>query len=163
VREEKDSEGRARAIVTDWRAAPYVSSGSCAVILRDPSDRDAYRKALAAFNDFANGEGRGSLRVLDEKEARRLGTNPNAAFILEAAEGYYFDSGYTGEAITPSRLRGQHGFLPSRYYTSFIASGAGVGRRGDLGTIRLVDEGPTIARLLGLKLRNAEGRALSLK
>jgi predicted AlkP superfamily pyrophosphatase or phosphodiesterase len=159
----KDARGIERVTVTDWRAAPYISGGSCAIILRDPRDRDARRAALAAFNEFAKGEGRGSLRVLEDGELRRLETNPDAAFILEASEGFYFTSGYTGEAITEGKLRGQHGFLPSRYYTTFIASGAGVGRRGSLGTIRLIDEGPTIARLLNLKLRDAEGRSLSLK
>ncbi|MDT4897643.1 MAG: hypothetical protein QOH25_2720 [Acidobacteriota bacterium] len=163
VREEKNAQGRSRTIVTDWRAAPYISGGSCAIILRDPKDLDAYNKALAAFKDFTNGEGRGTLRIIERGEARQLKTNPNAALILEASDGYYFNASFVGDAITPARLRGQHGFLPSRYYTSFIASGAGIGKRGDLGTIRLIDEGPTIARLLGLKLRQAEGRALSLK
>lgn len=162
-RMEKDSQGRERAVVTDWRAAPYINAGSCAIILRDRSDREAYKRALAAFKDFASGEGLGTLRIIEEGEARQLGTNPNAALILEASEGYYFSAGSSGDAITPGKLKGQHGFLPSRYYTSFIASGAGVGRRGQLGTIRLIDEGPTIARLLNLKLRDAEGRALSLR
>ena len=149
--------------VTDWRAAAYINGSSCAIILRDSSDRDAYRKALAAFNEFTSGEGRGVLRVLARKELRRRKTYPNAAFALEAAEGYYFDKGYAGAAVVASKIRGQHGYLPERYYTSFIASGAGVTRRGTFGTIRLIDEGPTIARALGLKLRDAEGRALSLK
>ncbi len=149
--------------VAEWRAAPYINGGSCAIILRDPSDRDAYRKALAAFKEFASGEGRGSLRVVERSELRRLKTYPTAALVLEAAEGYYFDKGYAGQGVIPSRIRGQHGYLPERYYTSFIASGAGVTRRGSFGTIRLTDEGPTIAAALGLRLRHAEGRALSLK
>ena len=163
LREEKDSKGSKSMVVTDWQAAPQITGGSCAVILRDRKDKDAYRKALAAFKDFANGEGRGALRIIEEKEMRKLGTNQNASFILEAMDGYHFEPGYSGEVITPAKLRGQHGFLPTRYYTSFIASGAGVSRRGQLGTIRLIDEGPTIARLLGFKLRDAEGSALSLK
>lgn len=149
--------------VTEWRAAPHINGGSCAIVLRDPADRDAYRKALAAFREFANGEGRGVLRVLGRSELRRLKTYPHAALGLEAAEGYYFDKGYAGEAVVASKIRGQHGYLPARYYTSFIASGAGVTRRGSFGTIRLIDEGPTIARALGFRLPHAAGRALSLK
>jgi predicted AlkP superfamily pyrophosphatase or phosphodiesterase len=163
LREEKDERGVARAVVTNWRAAPYISGGSCAIILRDKRDRDAYDKALAAFREFAAGEGRAALRVIEEKEAGKLETNSEAALILEASDGYYFNSGYSGAAITTAGLKGQHGFLPSRSYTSFIASGAGVGKRGTLGTLRLIDEGPTMARLLGLKLKHAQGRALSLK
>ena len=163
LRQEKDAKGSGKLVVTDWRAAPQITGGSCAIILRDRKDQDAYNKALAAFRDFANGEGRGTLRVIEEKEAGQLGTNASASLILEASDGYYFSAGYSGEAITAARLRGQHGFLPARYYTSFIASGAGIGRRGLLGNIRLIDEGPTMARLLGFKLRDAEGSALSLK
>jgi predicted AlkP superfamily pyrophosphatase or phosphodiesterase len=165
VREEKDARGREQAIVTDWRAVSYGSSGSTAIILRDPTDRDAYNKALAAFKDFLNGEGRGSFRIIEREELRRLKSNPNAAFALEALDGYYFGFSdvYTGKPITTAAIRGQHGFLPTRYYTSFIASGAGISRRGDLGTIRLIDEGPTIAYTIGLKLHAAEGRALPLK
>jgi predicted AlkP superfamily pyrophosphatase or phosphodiesterase len=163
LREERGADGHTRTVVADWRAAAYINGGSCAIILRDARDRDAYRKALAAFTEFANGEGRGALRLLAQKDVRRLKTNPGVALTLEAAEGYYFDKGYTGEAIIPAKIRGQHGYLPERYYTSFIASGAGVTRRGSLGTIRLIDEGPTIASALGLKLRDAEGRALQLK
>jgi predicted AlkP superfamily pyrophosphatase or phosphodiesterase len=165
VREEKDMQGREHTVVTDWRAVSYGSSGSTAIILRDPKDRDAYNQALAAFKDFLNGEGRGSFRIIEREELSRLKSNPNAAFALEALDGYYFGFSdvYTGAPITKAAIRGQHGFLPARYYTSFIASGAGISRRGDLGTIRLIDEGPTIARLIGLKLHDAEGRALPLK
>jgi predicted AlkP superfamily pyrophosphatase or phosphodiesterase len=165
LREEKDTQGRARAIVTDWRAVSYGSSGSTAIILRNPKDRDAYNKALSAFKDFLNGEGRGSFRIIKRKELSRLKSNPNAAFALEALDGYYFGFSdvYTGKPITTAIIRGQHGFLPTRYYTSFIASGAGVSRRGNLPTIHLIDEGPTIAHTIGLKLHNAEGRALPLK
>ncbi|HYG81125.1 MAG TPA: ectonucleotide pyrophosphatase/phosphodiesterase, partial [Pyrinomonadaceae bacterium] len=145
LREERGADGRARTTVAEWRAAPYINGGSCAVILRDPADRDAYQKALAAFTEFARGEGRGSLRVLAQKDVRRLKTNPGVALTLEAAEGYYFDKGYTGQGVIPAKIRGQHGYLPERYYTSFIASGAGVTRRGSFGTVRLIDEGPTIA------------------
>ena len=163
LREEKDVRGNTSTVVTDWRAASQVLGGSCAIILRDRKDVDAYSKALAAFKDFAGGEGRGALRIIEAKEVRKLGTNPNASLILEAADGYHFDTGYAGDALRPARLRGQHGFLPTRYYTSFIASGAGIRRRGFFGTIRLIDEGPTIAHLLGFRLRDAKGRALSLR
>ncbi|MDT4966542.1 MAG: hypothetical protein QOJ64_1279 [Acidobacteriota bacterium] len=162
LRQDKDSQGRDRVTVTGWRAAPYISAGSCAIMLHNPADRVAYNKALAALKGFANDEGRGAFRILEPKEVERLGTNPNVAFILEASDNHYFSAGFVGDPITTAKLKGQHGFLPNRYYTSFIASGAGVGRRGDLGTIRLIDEGPTMARILGLKLRDAQGRSISL-
>lgn len=165
IREEKDTDRRYRMVVIDWDAVSYGTSGSTVIILRNPQDRDAYNKALAVFKDFLNGEGRGSFRIIEGKELSKLKSNPNAAFALEAADDYCFgfSNVYSGEPITAADIRGQHGYLPTRYYTSFIASGAGITRRGEMGTIRLIDEGPTIARLIGLELRDAEGRALPLK
>jgi predicted AlkP superfamily pyrophosphatase or phosphodiesterase len=162
IREEKDEQNRARAVVTDWRAYPYVTAGSCAIILRDAKDEETLKKLRSLFGPLAGREGSGILRVLEAKEVRALGADPNAALMLEAADGYSFGKETGGEAITSNPQRGQHGFLPTRadYYASFIASGAGIGRRGDLGIVRMIDLGPTIAHTLGLNLRQADGRAI---
>ena len=171
VREEKDAAGRARAAVAEWRAFASTTGGSCAVMLRDPNDKDALTRALAAFAAHA-GVGRGAggkkqvvLRVLNQREVGRAGANPKAAFMLEAAEGYSFDARLDGEPIVEGERRGQHGYLPTTpdYRASFIASGAGIDRGEDLGEIRMIDIGPTIARALGLTLRHADGRALKLR
>lgn len=155
--------------VTNWRALPSITGGSCAIILRDAEDRETFEKARAAFDDFTgNGAdapfGRSSapFRIIDGEEARSFGADPRAAFFLEAADGYAFGANYAGDAVTPSVQLGQHGYLPSRYDTSFIASGAGLNRRGDLGEVRIINIGPTIARSLGLTLGDADGQALRL-
>ena len=178
TREEKNAEGRARAVVTNWRAFASVTGGSCSVMLRDPRDKADLNRALAAFAEYASnvagatpgeksGDKRSSvLRILNQREVGRAGGNPKAAFMLEAAEGYAFSSALRGEAIIEGKLRGQHGYLPTtpNYRASLIAAGAGLKNRGgDLGEMRMIDIGPTIARALGLKLRDAEGRALKLR
>jgi hypothetical protein len=58
-----------------------------------------------------------------------------------------------------------HGYLPTRpnYYASLIASGAGVTRRGRTDEVRMTQLAPTVAILLKLKLRDAEGDALPLQ
>jgi arylsulfatase A-like enzyme len=156
-------EGRARPCVTDWRALPSVTGGSCAIILSDASDREAFEQARNAFDDLQRGGADGApLRVIDVEEVRALGADTRAAFVLEAADGYAFGQNYTGEPVTPSIQLGQHGYLPSRYFTCFIASGAGVRQRGDLGPISIIDVGPTIAATLGLTLGDADGQALQL-
>ena len=168
VREEKDAAGRARAAVAEWRAFASTTGGSCAVMLRDPNDKDALTRALAAFAEYAGvaaGKKSVVLRVLNQREVGRAGANPKAAFMLEAAEGYSFDARLDGEPIVEGERRGQHGYLPTTpdYRASFIASGAGIDKGEDLGEIRMIDIGPTIARALGLTLRHADGRALKLR
>jgi predicted AlkP superfamily pyrophosphatase or phosphodiesterase len=160
--EGKDAQGKAKILSTDWRAAAYPTSGSCSIILRDPQDKETLKKVRDIFKPLAGKKGSGIFRVIEADEIRRLGANTHAALMLDAADGYTFGSNYTGEFITAYKRRGQHGFLPSRpdYKASLIISGAGFTRRGDLGDIRMIDIGPTIARVLNLKLRDAEGQPL---
>lgn len=55
-----------------------------------------------------------------------------------------------------------HGYSPEKsdYNTLFIASGNGIRTGQALTSIRLIDEGPTLARLLGLDLGAVDGRVL---
>jgi predicted AlkP superfamily pyrophosphatase or phosphodiesterase len=169
-REEKDARGGVRRVVAaDWRAVAYTSSAYAAVILKDPNDEGALKRALVAFRDYEAGGppkgGRGVLRVVGRREMDRLGADPRAAFALDPFEGYTFEGRHAADVIADTKSRGQHGYLPAPpdYRASFIAFGAGVARRGDLGEVRMIDIGPTIARALGLSLRDAEGRPLRLK
>ena len=148
-----------------WRAFAYVNSSSCAIIMRDRGDAETLRKLRAIFKPLEGREGSGVARVLEREEVRALGANPDAALVLEAADGFSFGFNLSGESVTPSVQRGQHGYLPTRpdYLTSFIASGAGIARRGDLGPLRLQDIGPTIAHTLGLNLRDAQGRRIKVQ
>lgn len=163
VGEEKDAQGRLN--VREWRALPYTSNGSCAIILRDTGDKDALTRARAMFSQLESG-GAKVLRVLDAREIRALHGNPRASLMLEANEGYSFGNNYAGEAVTTNPQRGAHGYLPSKYRNTFIASGAGIRRRGAFNgsqPVPIIDLGPTIASVLRLKLRGAEGRALPLR
>lgn len=161
LREERAAGGAARAVATNWRAAAYPSGGACAIMLRDPGDRDAHGRALAAFKAYEASV----LRVVPAEEVRRLGAFPDAAFVLEAAPGHLFSDRLTGEPISDSTSKGMHGYLPSPpdYRATFVASGLDVIRRGDLGDIHMTDVGPTVASVLGLTLRDAQGPAVKLK
>jgi hypothetical protein len=162
--------GRARTCVTNWRALPSITGGSCAIILNDAQDRKAFEKARGAFDELrSNGfaalsesDDGAPFSIIDAEEVRALGAHPRAAFMLEAGDGYAFGSNYAGEVVTPSIQLGQHGYLPSRYFTTFIAAGANIKGGRDLGQVSITDIGPTIARALGLTLRDADGQPLPL-
>ncbi len=168
TKEVTDEKGTTRTVVTDWQAWPYVANGSCVVMLRDPNDAVTASRVSLIFRNYREAQGGGYRTVLDvlpRKYLDGLGVHPSAALMLEAAEGYSFGSNLTGEPVTDNKQRGAHGYLPTTrdYRASFIASGAGVERRGDFGTVRMTDVGPTIARTLGLTLRDAEGKPLRLR
>lgn len=162
VREEKDDRGTSYSVVTEWRAMPFVTNGSCAIILRDAKDAETLRKVREIFAPLARQKGSGIREVLEGRRLGALGVNPSGVLMLDAADGYAFGSNYTGEVITASKDKGAHGYLPTRpgYYASFIASGPGIRRGARPGIIQMTDVGPTIARSLGLSLRDAVGRGL---
>lgn len=154
--------GAERAV--NWRAAAYPSGGACAILLRDPADRDAQARARAALQQFNEREGGKLFTVVPKEEVQRLGAFPGAAFVLDAAPGYYFDNKLAGP-VTDTKTRGMHGYLPgsAEYRATFVATGLDVIRRGDLGDIHMTDVGPTVASVLGLTLRDAQGQAVKLK
>src|SRR5690606_19174568 len=84
--------------------------------------------------------------------------------ILSAKEGYNFGNGVAGnEVITTSETqKGAHGYSPSDPLmdASFIASGAGVKAGVTLGRIGNIDIAPTVAKLLGIEMKDVDGRAL---
>ncbi|MEW8987489.1 MAG: alkaline phosphatase family protein, partial [Bacillus sp. (in: firmicutes)] len=55
-----------------------------------------------------------------------------------------------------------HGYSPEKsdYNTLFIASGNGIRTGQVLTSMRLIDEGPTLARLIGLNLGAVDGKVL---
>ena len=173
TKEVAGEKGKTRTVVTGWRAWPYVTNGSCVLMLRDPNDKDLISKVRFAFRDYREvqvggyrqkGEGT-LLDMFPRKYLDGLGVHESAGLMLEAADGYSFGSNLTGEPVTDNKQRGAHGYHPETrgYRASLIASGAGVRRRGDLGEVQMTDIGPTIARALGLALRDAEGKPLRLR
>lgn len=161
---EKDAQGRTRTIVTDWKASVYVTGAACSIILRDKNDKVIRQKVEELFKPLAGAKDSGIFKVLDTKLIRKLGSNINAAVMLDAADGYTFGSNYDGETITNSRTKGMHGYLPDRadYFASFIASGPNVKRRGPVKVLKMTDAGATIAATIGLKLRNSSGKPISI-
>lgn len=72
------------------------------------------------------------------------------------------DSSSTARAKMASP-RYEHGYLPAHpdMHTSVVLSGRGVRKGARIGHVRSLDIAPTIARLLGVELRDVEGRVLT--
>ena len=63
--------------------------------------------------------------------------------------------------LTPPRH--EHGYLPTdpKMFTSLVLSGRGIKKGATIGHVRSLDVAPTIARLLGLEMKDVEGRVLT--
>ncbi|HEU0143118.1 MAG TPA: ectonucleotide pyrophosphatase/phosphodiesterase [Bryobacteraceae bacterium] len=116
---------------------------------------------------FAKAEG--VLRVLapDEFAAFDLphpDRNSRAPdLVLVAKDGYTFNAAHEGDATGPAPYRGTHGYPASDpdMNGTFIASGYGIRKGARLDQMSHLDVGPTIGALLGIEMKNVEGRVLT--
>src|SRR5262249_5887091 len=148
---------------TDWKAAAWPAGGSCAIVLRDPNDKETGTKIAAIFSKIAAGKGPIN-RVLNQIEIKKLEAVPTAALMLDAAPGFSFGEELAGPAVHDSKdYRGTHGQLPSRaeMRSALIVYGAGVRVGAKMSLARMIDIGPTAAAVLGLRCSNAEGTPIA--
>lgn len=157
--------------VTSWKAFCKSNDGSAYVYLRDPFDQPTKDKIRALLHSLMMNPANGLEQVFCSDEASDLGADSEAAFMLEARQGFYFTEELEGNSVveineedivTGKYCRAVHGYSPNKpdYHTVFIAKGKGVKPNVSIETMRLVDEGPTFATLLGLDLGKTDGRVL---
>jgi predicted AlkP superfamily pyrophosphatase or phosphodiesterase len=146
-------EGRLKS----WRALTRSSGGSAAIYVRDRKDVPA---VTDLFHRAASVSGGTLYTVLERPELDRLGYNPEAALALDPADGWAF-SGALGAKFLDGvpTVKANHGQLPTRpkLRTGFAAVGAGIRAGASVGQMSLIDVAPTVAKLLGLDLPDAEG------
>jgi predicted AlkP superfamily pyrophosphatase or phosphodiesterase len=85
--------------------------------------------------------------------------------VLTAKSGFAFSDNATGDKVVtdPSKtITGTHGHNPSQPMmgATFVAWGAGIKRGAKLSEINSVDVAPTIARLLGVEMKDVDGKVL---
>jgi predicted AlkP superfamily pyrophosphatase or phosphodiesterase len=155
-----DAEGKATA----WKAAAWPAGGSCAIVLKDVNDKESEAKAIALFSKWAKQERSPIKQIITRAELHKLKAVPQAALMLEAAQGYSFDDTLTGAEVRDSgeTYKGTHGYLPTdpRMRASLIIYGPGARSGATLPLARMIDLAPSIAVLLKLKLPQPEGKPL---
>ncbi|PKK39002.1 Alkaline phosphodiesterase I [Clostridiaceae bacterium JG1575] len=110
-------------------------------------------------------EENGIQEFIDGAHAGARGADPQCAFMLFAKEGTYFDESPTGAFRESTQdqedlYKSCHGFDPCLpdYTTAFLMSGPGIHAGRRVPGMALVDEGPTIAKLMGSSLWGVDGR-----
>ena len=92
----------------------------------------------------------------------RLGADPDAWFGLEAAPGFALVDSPRAPFQRPAVARSGAGYLPGRppMDAGLVAFGAGLRQGVRIPEMEQADVAPTLLRLLGLELPEADGRAL---
>jgi predicted AlkP superfamily pyrophosphatase or phosphodiesterase len=146
--------------ISSWRAVFHSSGGSGFVYLQDPEDATTRAKVAAVLEELRADPGNGIDQVWTAGDIARLGGPRAAGFGLNMRAGYYTGEGH--RTLLTSTLgdeesggmRGGHGYAPSRreIQSAFIAAGPTTRGVGNLGTIRMTQIAPTLARWLGVEL-----------
>lgn len=114
----------------------------------------------------------GVAQILEPAEFQKLGLpapdkNPEAPhLVLLTGPGYSFNDGLEAPVVgeTTATYRGTHGHNPHPAYmhATFVAAGAGIRPGVRLKLARNLDVAPTIAALLGVPLKDVDGKPMEI-
>lgn len=144
---------------SDWKAQFHTAGGSAFLQLKNPDDLEYLKKVKVVINDLPKGQ-RKLFRIVEGCELDRLTIDPAVPLALTAEQGVGFSSSRSGSTVRPAS-GGTHGYLPEfpEIQTGFVGYGAGFKQDVIIPVMDLEDVAPIITRLLGIKLKSADGAA----
>ncbi|MGZ6096714.1 MAG: alkaline phosphatase family protein, partial [Polyangiales bacterium] len=137
--------------VTAFRAVAWKSGGTCAIMLRDPSDAIARESVTTVFREAASLPESGIGKVHEASVIAAKGGFPGATLVLEARDGYAFANGVEGPAVEDTDERGAHGYSPDRpeLRATFLVAGPGIAHE-TIGVIDMTEIAPRLAGAISL-------------
>ncbi len=148
--------------ITDWRAMPWVTGGSVAIVLKDPSDAATLEQVRALLTKLQAEPANGIDRVLSADELHAHGGYPTASFFVSLKPGWRTGASLGGPVASRVKPGGTHGELPDmpELRAAFFIAGPDIPAGKNLGVIDMRDIAPTLAKKVGLALPSADGKAL---
>ena len=154
--------------VKDYSAYAQTADGACYIYVNrekglsgaflDQLEKDLHK--MARIKEY------GIAKIFDARQAASKGADPNCAFMLEGRDGYAFGSDYLSASLPAAedehKKKAVHGYLPGddSYTTFFAMTGAGVEEGAMVPRMKLIDEGPTIAKFLGINIGMTDGKVI---
>jgi predicted AlkP superfamily pyrophosphatase or phosphodiesterase len=148
--------------ITDWKAMPWVTGGSAAIVLRDPGDSETLVQVRELLAKVASDPANGVDRILEADELHKRGGYPTASFFVGLKPGWRTGATADGPVLSKIKVGGTHGAMPDLpdLRASFFLVGPGVPSGKSLGTIDMRDVAPTLAHEVGLSMASADGKNL---
>ncbi len=152
--------------LANWTVYAKSANYSAHIYLKDPADealkQEVYEKLLA----WKNTDGMGIGAVYTAEEAReKYGLYGDFSFVIESDDHTLFNSKWTEPLFTagapkPGYSLASHGHDPAvGPQPIFLMMGPAVRSGAVLETGSILSEAPTFARILGIDLPDAEGKA----
>jgi len=152
--------------VISWRAQPWLADGMAAIMIHDPKDSETRAAVSRLLDRLAAHPDNGIAGIKSRDQIKSLGAFPDAEFLVVFKPGFDAGEHLTGKILGRVQgTHGDHGFSPEYpdMRSSFFATGAGIAAHRDLGLIHMQQIAPTVARILGVDLINAQAPPLDLK
>ena len=152
--------------VASWQAMPWIMGGSAAILLARPDDAGAMARTKALLDRLAANPANGIAAVLDKAAIAKVGAAPQATFLVNLQPGFVTDifRGASAPLVARTPVKGMHGYLPGPVPldATFMVMGPHVAKGRDLGRIDMRAVAPTLAKIMGAALPQAEGQAIDL-
>jgi predicted AlkP superfamily pyrophosphatase or phosphodiesterase len=152
--------------VASWKAMPWPSGGSAAIVLADAKDPALSGQVAAVLSSLKSKPELKIDRILDATAIKALGGNPQASFYVAFKPGATAANfkGASVPLVSAATYRGTHGYLPDEpsMRASFMVMGPNILRGHDLGIIDMRMIAPTLASVMGARLPLAELPALDV-
>lgn len=150
--------------VKSWDASPWNSGGSSAVVLARPQDAALKAKVAALLATLKADPKNRIAEIVEPAEIAKMGGNPEASFYVSFAPNAYA-GGFKGKdapLVSPSGSKGTHGYFPTSplMRSTFMMMGKGVAKGRNLGEIDMRAIAPTLAKVMGVALPDAEAAAV---
>ncbi|WP_411678787.1 ectonucleotide pyrophosphatase/phosphodiesterase [Clostridium thailandense] len=154
--------------IIDYKAIAKSCDGSAYLYVKEDKLIEELKELLYDFNE----QEECIENIYSRQDAEKLGADPKCAMLIEAKKGFYFLDEAEGTVIKqiqpgeagrlPEVTAATHGYSPLKenYTTVFMASGKGINKGNIIEKMNLVDEGPTLAALLGLQFKECDGEVL---
>ena len=146
--------------IKEWLASPWNSGGSSAIVMADPGDA-ALAKRVRMLLDRLKADPKNRIaKIATAADIKMMGGNPDAAYYVQFELNAYA-GGFKGKDVAiaaPSGSKGMHGFFPNdpAMRSSFMMMGKGIAKGRNLGEIDMRSIAPSLAKIMGANLTDAE-------
>ncbi|KQR87446.1 alkaline phosphatase family protein [Sphingomonas sp. Leaf343] len=142
---------------TGWEAMPWLAGGTAAVRLARPDDAALVAKVAAVLAKTAADPAYHIATVMDRSAVAKAGGASEASFFVALQPGYETGRDPGAPIAKPAAYKGMHGYVPTdpAMRSTLIVAGPGIGPT-DLGVVDMRAIAPSIARVLGVTLPDAE-------
>ncbi|WMJ87285.1 alkaline phosphatase family protein [Anaerocolumna sp. MB42-C2] len=152
--------------VIDYDAYSFSAGFSTHIMLKEPQDEALEQRVYSALLKIQREYGEYMGRIFNKEEvAREEGLSGSFSFVVESADGVIFDNALNGEVISEMKhsrdsvYHAMHGHHPSKGpKPPFLAFGPDIKEGEVIESGDMLDECPTLAKLLQVDMKGMEGK-----